>query len=84
MEASTAQAAAAISAMSAATVDLIEAIRSDGDVAATLQTCEVTENVADALQSVLNLELDALPPGERREMVGQLLAACTRFLEGWA
>ena len=70
--------------MSAAAVDLIEAIRSEGDVAATLQTSEVTENVADALQCVLNVELDALPVGERREMVGQLLAACTRFLEGWA
>ena len=77
-------AAAAISAASAASVNLIEAIRTGGDLAGSLTTNEVSEDLADALQSALTIEHPTLPDGQRKEALGQLLGAVGKFLEGWA
>lgn len=75
---------AAASATCAASVGLVEAAR-DGDVAVSLRHDEVAENLADALQSVCSIELDAEDlAADRREAIGDLLAACSRFIEGWA
>ena len=75
---------AAASATCAATLDLVEASRGEMDVAGNLRFREVAENLADALQSVCSIELEADDlHADRREAVGQLLAACSRFIEAW-
>lgn len=77
---------AAAAAASAGVTGLVEAAREHaGDVANHLRIQEVAENLADALQSTLSIEHAALPEDDdRRASVGQLLAACTAFVEGWA
>jgi hypothetical protein len=49
---------------------------------------DLVEQLADAAKMALEIELDqaggAFPDPEESEMKGQLLAALTRFLEGWA
>ncbi|MGC5796462.1 hypothetical protein [Sphingomonas sp. NFX23] len=76
---------AAAASASAAVTDLVEASRGTMDLATNLGGREVAENLADALQSVCSIELEAddLNP-ERREVLGQLLGAISRFIEGWA
>jgi hypothetical protein len=76
---------AAAASASAAVTDLVEVSRGEVDLAFNLRSREVAENLTDALQSVCAIELDAsdLDP-ERREAVGDLLAAASRFIEGWA
>jgi hypothetical protein len=76
---------AAAASASAAVTDLVEASRGEADLAFNLRNREVAENLTDALQSVCAIELEAvdLDP-ERREAVGDLLAASSRFIEGWA
>ncbi len=76
---------AATCATCAASLELAEASRGTMDIAANLRFREVAENLADALQSVCSIELEAhdLDP-ERREALGDLLAAASRFIEGWA
>jgi len=76
---------AAAASASAAVTDLIEASRGDIDLAFNLRSREIAENLTDAIQSVCAIELEAddLDP-ERREAVGDLLAAASRFIEGWA
>lgn len=87
---------AASAALAAASVDLAQNARdavddlADDDIAAGLRLTEVTENIADALESVLRIELDEsertdVPQlRERIEAVGQLLGAVRRFLDRWA
>lgn len=79
---------AAASAGAAATLELIEASRKpDQEIGADLRNREVSEILADALQSVLAIELatDAVAmPEEERELKAPLLAAVKTFLEGWA
>jgi hypothetical protein len=76
---------AAAASASAAVTDLVEASRGAMDLAKNLGGREVAENLADALQSVCSIELEAddLNP-ERREALGQMLGAISRFIEGWA
>lgn len=76
---------AAAASASAAVTDLVEASRGEMDLAFNLRNREIAENLADALQSVCAIELEAddLDP-ERREAIGDLLAAVSRFIEGWA
>ncbi|NJR80427.1 hypothetical protein [Sphingomonas corticis] len=76
---------AASSAAAAALVDMVEVAREGTDTAAGLRHREAAENAADALQSILSIELtDEKMDPDRREAVGQLLAATSRFLEGSA
>ena len=79
---------AAASAGAAATLELIEASRKpDQEIGEDLRNREVSEILADALQSVLTIELDSayvLMPDEERELKAPLLAAVKTFLEGWA
>jgi hypothetical protein len=76
---------AAASSAAATIVDMVEIAREGSDIAAGLRHREAAENAADALQSILSIELtDEKLHSDRREAVGQLLAATSRFLEGWA
>ena len=68
---------AAISAASAATVDLAEALRDDDF---RLQLTETVETMADAAR--LTIEVSGRAGSEPE--VNQLLGALTRFLEGGA
>jgi len=76
---------AAAASASAAVTDLVEVSRGEMDLAFNLRNREIAENLTDALQSVCSIELEAddLEP-ERREAIGDLLAAASRFIEGWA
>ena len=75
---------AAASSASAATVDLTEVTREVDDLSNDLRCRETAERLADALQTVLRVEVDGAGPGDRRVALGHLLGACARFLEGWA
>lgn len=79
---------AAASAGAAATLELIEASRKpDPEIGADLRNREVSEILADALQSVLAIELETdtvSMPDEERALKAPLLAAVKAFLEGWA
>lgn len=75
---------AAASAASAAVTDMIEVSRDD-TIAGDLRFRETAETLCDALQSVCSIELeDDEMPADRREEMGQLIAAVSRFIEGWA
>lgn len=82
---------AASSATGVAT-DLIEMARDPGDLANALRTQECAESLANALQAVLEMEFAGVDPdpllavadAERAQLAGPMLAACRRFLEGWA
>jgi len=70
---------AAASAATGAAVNLIEFGRSQEDVAAwELRTLEVVETLADATKLAIEAS------GESDDMTMQLLAALTRYLDGWA
>lgn len=79
---------AAASAAAAATLELIEASREpDQEIGGDLRNREVSEILADALQSALVIELETdttSMPDEERELKAPLLAAVKTFLEGWA
>lgn len=83
---------AAAASAAAAAVDLIEVSRDEDETAEALRFREVAETLADALQSVLSIEHAGDPALEeltgdardRHTAVGDLLAACSRFVEGWA
>lgn len=79
---------AAASAGAAATLELIEASREpDQEIGADLRNREVAEFLADALQSVLTIELQSgsvQMPDEERDLKATFLAAAKTFLEGWA
>lgn len=75
----------AASATCAAACDMVEAARGEMDHGANLRFREVAENVADALQSICSIELEAADTlVDRREALGDLLSAVSRFIEGWA
>lgn len=73
----------AASAASAALTSLIERARDEdaADLGAALWSEEVDKNLADALQTVLDLTAFQ---GEEAELANQLTGSLTRFLEGWA
>lgn len=77
----------AASAAAAASLELIETARSrDGDaVASGLFANEVSEKLADSLQTVLAVTRPAYEERSRSlaELHGQLSGSLTRFLEGW-
>jgi hypothetical protein len=75
---------AAASAATAGALDLLEAARDHEPSGDDLRALEVPEKLADALKMTLETSLDSYPAGEEREMAGQMLAACTRFLGNWA
>ena len=75
----------AVAAAGAAITDLVQIVRdADADPAAALQMHETVENLADALQCVTGIEYGGAKDTERRRMLGDLLAACNEFLDGWS
>lgn len=55
------------------------------DIAGNHRFREAAENLAEALQSVCSIELEGEDlHADRREALGELLSAVSRFVEGWA
>lgn len=77
---------AAASAASAVTLHLIEAGRFHAaDAGDAFEVQETAEHLAEALRTVLAAQLECGDlAADRREALGQLAAAVSRFLEGWA
>lgn len=81
---------AAIGAAGAVASSLATLLRDGEDLPERLFRDEAATDLADGLQSVLLIALtapeDTMMRGDpqRREALGQLCSAVTRFLEGWA
>ena len=82
----------AAAAASAGALDLIEAARAEMPIGLNLVHREAAENLADALRSVLAIEVEEVTASEgvlssgvidHAKASGVLLAAVQEFLEGW-
>lgn len=75
----------AASAACTAACDMVEVAREGLDHGANLRFRETAETCADILQTVCSIELSADDvPADRREAIGDLISAVSRFIEGWA